>query len=64
LPEEIAIIAKVKKWAEDYLPNDNELRDTILSEEQDVLPRWEAMIKVETYSRMLDAKVKRMAETE
>jgi hypothetical protein len=63
LPEETTIIAKVKKWAEDYLPNDNELRDTILSEEQDVLPRWEAMIKVETYSRMLDAKAKRMAET-
>jgi hypothetical protein len=62
LPEEIAIIAKVKKWAEDYLPNDNELRDTILSEEQDVLPRWEAMIKLETYSRMLDAKARRMAE--
>jgi len=55
LPEETAIIAKVKKWAEDYLPNDNELRDTILSEEHDVLPRWEAMIKVETYSRLLDA---------
>jgi hypothetical protein len=63
LSEETAVIAKVKKWAEVYLPNDNELRDTILSEEQDVLPRWEAVIKLETYSRMLDAKAKRMAET-
>jgi hypothetical protein len=63
LSEETAVIANVKKWAKDWLPEDNELRDTILSEEQDVLPRWEAMIKLETYSRMLDSKAKRMAET-
>ena len=39
-----------------WLPPDNELRHAILSEERDIIPRWEAMVKMETYSRMLDAK--------
>jgi hypothetical protein len=64
LPEETASLSKVKKWARNYLPSENELRDTILSEERETLPRWEALVKLDDYSRMLDAKARRMAETE
>lgn len=64
MPEETASLAKVKDWARDYLPKDNELRDTILSEEREILPRWEALVKLDDYSRMLDAKARRMMETE
>jgi hypothetical protein len=64
LREETASFTKVKVWARKYLPNDNELRDTILSEERETLPRWEALVKLDDYSRMLDSKAKRIAETE
>jgi hypothetical protein len=59
-PEENASIAGVKDWAEKQLPPDNELRDAILHEERDIIPRWEAMVKMEAYSRVLDAKSKLM----
>ena len=59
-PEENANIAGVKDWAKNQLPPDNELRHAILSEELDISPRWEAMVKMETYSRTLDAKFKLM----
>jgi hypothetical protein len=59
-PEENASIAGVKDWAKNQLPSDNELRDAILSEEHDSIPRWEAMVKMDAYSRMLDAKFKLM----
>ena len=62
LAEETASFAPVKDWARNFLPKENELRETILSEEHDVLPRWEALVKLEVYSRMLDAKIKRMKE--
>lgn len=62
--EETASLTKVKEWATKYLPSDNELRDTILSEERETLPRWEASVKLDDYSRMLDSKARRMAETE
>jgi hypothetical protein len=60
LSEETASFAPVKDWAKNSLPEENELRDTILSEEHDVLPRWEALVKLEVYSRTLDAKFKLM----
>lgn len=63
MSEETASLAKVKKWAEEWLPQDNELRETILSEEHDVLPRWEVLVKLDVYSRTLDAKARRMRET-
>jgi hypothetical protein len=59
-PEGNTSLAGVKDWAKNQLPPDNELRDTILSEEQDSIPRWEAMVKMDAYSRMLDAKFKLM----
>lgn len=59
-PEENTSIAGVKDWAEKQLPPDNELRDAIASEERDIIPRWEAMVKMEAYSRVLDAKYKLM----
>jgi len=61
-PEENASIAGVKDWAEKQLPLDNELRGAILSEELDIIPRWEAMVKMEAYSRMLDSKFKLMTK--
>ncbi len=53
----------VKAWArtDKYLA-DNELRDAILAE-PDTLPEIEADIKMDAYSKMLDAKAKRLAET-
>jgi hypothetical protein len=54
--EENVSLAQVKDWAKNQVPPDNELHDTILSEEHDIIPRWEALVKMETYSRMLDAK--------
>lgn len=63
MSEETASLTPVKDWAKNLLPKENELRDTILSEEHDVLPRWEALVKLEVYSRMLDAKIRRMKET-
>ena len=51
----------MKEWATKRLPLNNELRDAILSEDHNVLPAWEALIKIEVYSRMLDAKAKRMS---
>lgn len=62
--EETASLTKVKEWARKYLPNDNELRDTILSDERETAPRWEYDVMLESYSRMLDSKARRMAETE
>jgi hypothetical protein len=59
-PEENANIAGVKDWAEKQLPLNNELRHAILSEQRDIIPRWEAMVIMETYSRTLDAKFKLM----
>jgi len=58
--EENASLAELKDWAEKQLPPDNELRDAILHEERDIIPRWEAMVKMEAYSRVLDAKFKLM----
>ena len=58
--EENASLAELKNWAEEQLPPDNELRDAILNEERDIIPRWEAMVKMEAYSRMLDSKFKLM----
>jgi hypothetical protein len=55
-----ASLAELKDWAEKQLPPDNELRDAIASEERDIIPRWEAMVKMEAYSRVLDAKFKLM----
>ena len=60
LPEENASLVGVKDWAKNQLPSDNELRDAILSDERDSIPRWEAMVQMEAYSRMLDAKCKLM----
>ena len=60
--EETVSIAKVKEWARNYLPDNNELRDTILGEPEDILPRWEALVKVEVYLRTLDSKARRMRE--
>ena len=60
MPEENASFAGVKDWAEKELPPDNELRDALLHEERDIIPRWEAMVKMEAYSRVLDAKSKLM----
>jgi len=37
LSEETASLSKVKEWARNYLPSENELRDTILSEERETL---------------------------
>jgi hypothetical protein len=59
-PEENANIAGLRDWAEKQLPPDNELRDAILNEERDIIPRWEATVKMEAYSRVLDAKYKLM----
>ncbi len=59
-PEENASLAGLKDWAEKRLPLDNELREAILNEERDIIPRWEAMVKMEAYSRVLDAKYKLM----
>lgn len=58
---EATSLAWVKEWATKRLPLNNELRDAILSEDHNVLPAWEALIKIEVYSRMLDAKAKRMS---
>ena len=60
MSEETASLAPVKEWARNSLPEENELRDTILSEQHDLLPRWEALVKLEVYSRMLDSKFKLM----
>lgn len=59
----MASFVGVKVWArtDKYLA-DNELRDAILSE-PDALPEVEADIKLDAYSKMLDAKAKRLAET-
>ncbi len=55
--------ADLKGWARrDRYLADNELRDAILSE-PDTLPEIEFDIKMDAYSRMLDAKAKRLAET-
>jgi hypothetical protein len=59
LPEETTSFAPVKDWAQRYLPSDNELRDAILTE-PDTVSRIEAGMKMDAYSRMLDAKVRRM----
>jgi hypothetical protein len=56
----MASLVGVKDWAKNELPIDNELRETILSEQEDSIPHWEANVKMETYSRMLDAKCKLM----
>ena len=58
--EENASLAELKDWAEKRLPPDNELREAILNEECDTIPRWEANVKMEAYSRVLDAKYKLM----
>jgi hypothetical protein len=63
LREETASLSKVKEWARKYLPSENELRDTILSEERETLPRWELLVKLDVYSRTLDSKARRMTET-
>ncbi len=55
--------ADLTGWArKDRYLADNELRDAILSE-PDLLPEIEFDIKMDAYSRMLDAKAKRLAET-
>jgi len=56
---EKASFAGVKDWARNELPTENELRDAILQEE-DSIPRWEGNVKMEAYSRLLDAKCKLM----
>ncbi len=56
----MASLVEVKDWARNALPTNNELRETILSEQEDSIPQWEANVKMETYSRMLDAKCKLM----
>ncbi len=63
LSEEIVSLAGVKVWVrtDKYLA-DNELRDAILSE-PDTLPEIEFDIKLDAYSKVLDAKAKRLAET-
>jgi hypothetical protein len=58
--EENASLVELKDWAEKRLPPDNELREAILNEECDIIPRWEANVKMEAYSRVLDAKYKLM----
>ncbi len=63
MSEEIVSLAGVKIWVrtDKYLA-DNELRDAILSE-PDTLPEIEFDIKLDAYSKVLDAKAKRLAET-
>lgn len=58
-----ASFVKVKVWAKTYLPAENELRDAILGE-PDGMSTGEVRIKLDAYSRMLDSKARRIAETE
>ena len=63
LSEEMVSTADFKGWArKDRYLADNELRDAILSE-PDALPEIEFDIKLEAYSKVLDAKAKRFAGT-
>ncbi len=48
-----------KEWAGKYLPPEDELRDAILTE-PDLVVLNETGLKMDAYSRMLDAKVRRM----
>ena len=56
---ETASFVSVKEWVRKYLPPDNELRVAILTE-PDRASRTEIGMKLDTYSRMLDAKVRRI----
>lgn len=57
--EENTNLAGVKNWEKtSFPPTINS--DAIASEERDIIPRWEAMAKMEAYSRVLDAKFKLM----
>jgi hypothetical protein len=56
---ETSSFVPAKEWARKNLPQDNELRDAILSE-PDMGSRIEINMKLGAYSKVLDAKVKRM----
>jgi hypothetical protein len=56
---ETSSFVPAKEWARKTLPTDNELRDAILSE-PDTGSRIEINMKLAAYSKVLDAKVKRM----
>jgi hypothetical protein len=64
LREETKSLKKLKDWARDCLPTDNELKDTISSDNRETVTRWEYDVMLDTYGRMLDSKAKRIAETE
>ena len=58
---DIVSLVPLKEWARNFLPLGDELRDAILSE-PDTLPRIEATAKLEAYSKMLEAKVRKMMD--
>jgi len=64
LREETTSTKKVKDWARDWLPTDNELRDTISSDQRETVPTWQYDVTLEAYGRVLDSKAKRIAESE
>lgn len=64
LREETKSLDNLMKWANDWIPIDNELKDTISNDKREKVPKWEYDVMLDTYGRMLDAKAKRMAETE
>jgi len=64
LREERKSLDKLRKWAGDWLPTDNELTDTISSDKRGKVAKWEYDVMLDTYGRMLDSKAKRVAETE
>jgi hypothetical protein len=59
MPLETTSFIPVKERARMNLPQDNELRDAILTE-PDMAPRIEINMKLAAYGNVLDAKVKRM----
>jgi hypothetical protein len=62
--EETKSLKKLKDWARDWIPIDNELKDTISSDTRETVTKWEYDVMLDTYGRMLDSKAKRVAETE
>lgn len=64
LQEELTSLKKVKDWARDWLPTDNELHDTISSDQRETVPTWQYDVTLEAYGRMLVSKAKRIAESE
>jgi len=62
--EETTNLKKLQEWARDWIPIDNELKDTISSDKRETVATWEYDVMLDAYGRMLDAKAKRMAETE